>query len=71
MNFFTSWLRKLLPVKRMPEVVVRGRVDPTNPDVIGNGAFKAKARPLPTCKYRVHRAATNSWEDFKDAQVKG
>jgi hypothetical protein len=48
----------------------RGRVDPHNPDVIGNGAFKARAKPIPKIKYRVHRAATNTWEEFKDAQVK-
>ena len=71
MNFFTSWLRRILPVKRMPEITVRGRVDPSNPDVIGNGAMKAKSKPIPKVKYRVYRAANGTWEDFKDAQVKG
>ena len=50
--------------------VLRGRVTPHDPDVIGNGAMKAVARPIPKVKYRVHRAATDSWEEFKDAQVK-
>ncbi len=54
-----------------PPVPVRGRVDPSNRDVIGNGAMKAKAKPVPKVKYRVYRAASGTWEDFKDAQVKG
>lgn len=48
----------------------RGRVTPHDPNVTGNGAMKAKAKPIPKVKYRVYRAATGRWEDFKDAQVK-
>ena len=51
--------------------MVRGRVTPHDPDVIGNGAMKAKAKPVPHCKYRVYRAKTGEWEDFQEAQVKG
>ena len=39
-------------------------------DVIGAGAMKAKAKPIPHVKYRVYRAASGTWGDFKDAQVK-
>ena len=56
--------------KRPPPPAVRGRVTPNDPNVTGNGAMRAVARPIPKVKYRVHRAATNTWEDFKDAQVK-
>ncbi len=56
--------------EKAPPPTPRGRVTPHDPDVIGNGAIKAVARPIPKVKYRVHRAATNSWEEFKEAQVK-
>ena len=50
--------------------VLRGRVTPNDPNVTGNGAMKAVARPIPNVKYRVYRAKSDTWEDFKDAQVK-
>jgi len=68
MKFLKRFLAMFVTPK--PPVPVRGRVDPNNRDVIGNGAYKAKAKPIPKCKYRVYRAATKEWEDFKDAQVK-
>ena len=64
--------KRLLAMFQTPKPPpLRGRVDPANRDVIGNGAMKAKAKPLPKVKYRVFRAKTGEWEDFKDAQVKG
>jgi len=50
--------------------VLRGRVTPHDPNVTGNGAMKAVAIPEAHVKYRVYRAKSDSWEDFKDAQIK-
>ena len=47
----------------------RGRVDPANPDVIGPGAMKAKAKPIPHVKYRVFRAKTGTWEPTVEAKA--
>ena len=48
----------------------RGRVSPDTSSAAGNGAMKAVAAPIPKVKYRVYRAESDTWEDFKDAQVK-
>ena len=57
----------------------RGRVDPHNPSVIAPGAETPKVRDRQTlrCKQElaghkgaVYRAATGTWESFKDAKVK-
>ena len=67
MNIFKRFMAMFeTPIPPTP----RGRVMPHNPDVIGNGAMKAKAKPIPHVKYRVFRAATGTWEPFEDAQVK-
>lgn len=47
----------------------RGRVDIQNPDVIGPGAMKAKAKPIPHVKYRVFRAKSGIWEPTVEAQA--
>ena len=48
----------------------RGRVDiSANPDVMGPGAVKAKAQPIPTVRYRVYRAKTNTWEPTVEAKA--
>ena len=63
--------KRFLAMFKTPEAMpVRGRVTPHDPNVIGNGAMKAKAKPIPHVKYRVYRAASGTWGDFKDAQVK-
>ena len=69
MNAIERFLRRVLPAKRIP-ATPRGRVTPHDPDVTGNGAFKARAKPIPHVKYRVYRAKTREWEDFHEAQVK-
>lgn len=62
--------RFLAMFQATPPPTPRGRVTPHDPNVTGNGAMKAVARPIPKVRYRVYRAATDTWEDFKDAQVK-
>jgi len=64
--------KKLLAMFKTPvePPVQRGRVTPHDPNVTGNGAMKAVAMPIPHVRYRVYRAKTDTWEDFKDAQVK-
>ncbi|KKK74735.1 hypothetical protein LCGC14_2880810 [marine sediment metagenome] len=47
----------------------RGRVDSANPDVIGPGAVKAKAQPIPHVRYRVYRAKTKTWEPTVEAKA--
>ena len=54
----------------LPPQAVRGRVGLDAPNDTGNGAMKAVAAPIPKVKYRVYRAESDTWEDFKDAQVK-
>ncbi len=66
MNKVEQFLRRLLPAKKIPPAP-RGRVDVSNPDVIGPGAVKAKATPVPHVRYRVYRAATNIWEPTVEA----
>ncbi len=62
---------KLLAMfKKQPPVKARGRVLPVDPDAAANGAMRARAKPIPHCKYRVYRAKTGTWESFHDAQVK-
>ena len=64
-------LKKFLAMfKTQPPAPLRGRVTAPDPNAAGNGAFKARAKPIPGCKYRVYRAATRSWEPFEEAQVK-
>ena len=64
-------LKKFLAMfKAQPPAPLRGRVTAHDPDAAGNGAFKARAKPIPGCKYRVYRAKTGTWEDFHEAQVK-
>ena len=62
--------RLLAMFQTTPPPTPRGRVTPHDPDVIGNGAMKAVAAPIPKVTYRVYRAKTGTWEHFKDAQVK-
>ena len=62
--------RFLAMFKTQPPAPLRGRVTAPDPDAGGNGAFKARAKPIPHVKYRVYRAKTGTWEDFHEAQVK-
>ena len=64
-------LKELLSIfKKQAPAQARGRVLPVDPNANGNGGYRAKAKPIPHCKYRVYRAKNGTWEDFHDAQVK-
>jgi hypothetical protein len=56
-------------VLRRTRPAPRGRVDSANPDVIGPGAVKAKALPIPHVRYRVWRAKSGTWEPTVEAKA--
>ena len=56
--------------KKTPPAPVRGRVIPVDPNAAANGAYRAKAKPIPHCNYRVYRAKTGTWESMSEAQAK-
>ncbi len=66
MKFKDFWNYRVLG---KPHPAPRGRVDPANPDVIGPGAVKAKALPIPHVRYRVWRAKEGIWEPTVEAKA--